>query len=132
MTEQEIEFVTPYIEYILKIGRRGDTSHLTDSIDIKVCEIADMKIDISDTVAIENIKEEINKFSDIHKFGLLIRMLFSNTNNNLDCNEPYRTIIRSFLLGDMRNIIDLYVKSLNNYLLYHNKIEKAYYAKLAA
>ncbi len=132
MTQQEIEFITPYIEYMLKIGRRGDTSHLTDSIDIKVCEIADMKIDISDTVAIENIKEEINKFSDIHKFGLLIRMLFSNTNNNLDCNEPYRTIIRSFLLVDMRNILDLYKKSLENYPLYHGKIEKAYYAKLAA
>ncbi len=132
MTEQEIEFITPYIEYILKIGKYGDTSHLTDSIDIKVCELANKQIDISDTVAIENIKEEINKFSDIHKFGLLIRMLVSNVNNNLVCNEPYRTIIRSFLLEDMRNIVDLYVKSLENYNLYHGKIEKAYYAKLAA
>ena len=135
MTVQEIEFITPYIEYTLKTRYNEDISSLTDEIDIKVCRLADTKIDISDTDAIEKIKAEINELSNIYKFGLLIRMLFRNTNGHQVCSEPYRTIIKSLLLDekkypDMRYIFNLYRKALSTYEKYYTLIMNAYYEKI--
>lgn len=132
MTEQEIEFITPYIEYSIKMRDDDYVTSLTDAIDIRVCRLADTKIDISDTIAIEKIKAEINELSNIHKFGLLIRMLLSNINNNMECNEPYRQIIISLLLDgkkypDMCYIFDLFKMSLEENL--YGKIKIAYYEK---
>lgn len=132
MTEQEIEFITPYIEYSIKM-KDANVSSLTDEIDIKVCRLADTKIDISDTVAIEKIKAEINELPNMYKFGLLIRMLMSNIDNYLNCNEPYRTIIRSLILDknkypDMHYIFSQYSMSLNKG--YYEPIKIAYYEKI--
>lgn len=128
MTNQELIFITPYIEYQLKV--RHTPMYLLDAIDIEVCKLADMNFDISDIVAIENLKNDISKLTDMQKFGLLVQMLVVNY------RASHFNIIKDFIFLDnnMCRIYSLFVETFEkNHIKYkliqHDFLEKLHILK---
>ena len=129
MTEQEIKFIIPYIEYQLKV--RHTPMYLLDAIDIEVCKLADINIDISDIVAIENLKNDISKLTNMQKFGMMLRMLDAND------RATHFNIIEDFIFLDnnMCRIYSLFVETFEKNhtkykLIQHDFLEKLHILKI--
>lgn len=124
MTNQELIFITPYIEYQLKV--RHTPMYLLDAIDTEVCKLADTKIDISDIVAVENLKNDISKLTDMQKFGMLVKMLVTNY------RATHYNIIKDFIFIDnnMCRIYSLFVETFEKNHIKYKLIEYDFSKKL--
>lgn len=128
LSKDEKTFILPYYGYAAYI-RSVDTSVLTDKTDIRVCELADKKIYTHSQESINSLKNEISELSNLHKFGVLHRMLHSNKDDTgVFVTETYKNFITWFLDNDteIAKIMYLYLKSLDIFKISEHEKEFDY------